>query len=161
MGQNFKIAYEKKVIAIRYFLTRKFINDELLFQGGKFYFYEHIAEFDLERHGIRRKMQGLLSVTGIWPFIFDGCQLNRDMLQDLQEAGFSKVEAQRFYGPFDGPVFQLVKPSLRGVAEKQSLHYRLCVWHRNRREISIIPTIQLEFKLFSLHQSPDTIPHLM
>ena len=89
-----------------------------LLQGGRFYFYEHIAEFDTERHGTRRKIQDILTFLGIWQFIFDGCELNRDMLADIQQAGFSKVQAQRFYSPIDHPVFQLVKPSLKGVAEK-------------------------------------------
>lgn len=87
-------------------------------QGGKFYFYEHISEFDIERHGTRRRIQEFLTATGIWPFIFDNCMLNRDMLADIQQAGFSKVQAQRFYSPIDHFVFQLVKPSLKGVAEK-------------------------------------------
>lgn len=89
-----------------------------LLQGGRFYFYEHIAEFDTERHGTRRKFQEILTTLGIWPFIFDGCRLNQDMLEDIQHAGFSKVQAQRFYSPIDHAVFQLVKPSLKGVAEK-------------------------------------------
>ncbi|KAK8394121.1 hypothetical protein O3P69_006365 [Scylla paramamosain] len=90
----------------------------VLAPGGKFYFYEHISEFDTERHGTRRRIQEFLTATGIWPFIFDNCMLNRDMLADIQQAGFSKVQAQRFYSPIDHFVFQLVKPSLKGVAEK-------------------------------------------
>ena len=89
-----------------------------IFQGGRFYFYEHIAEFDLDRHSTRRRMQEILTTLGIWPFIFDGCMLNRDMLADIQQAGFSKVQADRFYNGINHRVFQLVKPGLKGVAEK-------------------------------------------
>ncbi|KAG7160119.1 methyltransferase-like protein 7A isoform X2 [Homarus americanus] len=90
----------------------------VLTPGGKFIFFEHIREFDTERHGMRRKIQGFLTATGIWPFLFDGCYLTRDMLETIQKAGFSKVQAQRFYNPIDHIVFQLVTPSLKGVAEK-------------------------------------------
>ncbi|XP_069177228.1 thiol S-methyltransferase TMT1A-like isoform X2 [Procambarus clarkii] len=90
----------------------------VLAPGGKFYFYEHIKEFDTERHSTRQKIQVFLSSTGIWPFFFDGCYLTRDMLEAIQQAGFSKVQALRFYSPIDNFVFQLVKPSLKGVAEK-------------------------------------------
>lgn len=90
----------------------------VLAPGGRFYFFEHIAEFDTERHGTRRRFQEILTTLGIWQFIFDGCELNRDFLVDIQQAGFSKVQAQRFYSAIEHPVFQLVKPSLKGVAEK-------------------------------------------
>ncbi|KAG0726208.1 Methyltransferase-like protein 7A [Chionoecetes opilio] len=90
----------------------------VLAPGGRFYFFEHIAEFNTEQHGTRRKIQEILTWTGIWPLLFDGCMLNRDMLADIQKAGFSKVQAQRFYSPIDHIVFQLVKPSIKGVAEK-------------------------------------------
>ncbi|XP_069181888.1 thiol S-methyltransferase TMT1B-like [Procambarus clarkii] len=90
----------------------------VLAPGGKYYFCEHIKEFDTERHSTRQKIQVFLSSTGIWPFIFDGCYLTRDMLEAIQQAGFSKVQALRFHSPIDNFVFQLVKPSLKGVAEK-------------------------------------------
>nr|XP_045611247.1 methyltransferase-like protein 7A [Procambarus clarkii] len=89
----------------------------VLAPGGKYYFYEHIKEFDTE-HSTRQKIQIFLTSTGIWPFLFDGCYLTRDMLEAIQQAGFSKVQALRFHSPVDHFVFQLVKPCLKGVAEK-------------------------------------------
>ncbi|XP_050740128.1 putative methyltransferase-like protein 7A isoform X2 [Eriocheir sinensis] len=100
--------------------TKKVLQQILrvLVPGGRFYFYEHIAEFDTKRHATRRKAQELLSRLGIWPFIFAGCMVNRDMLEDIQQAGFSKVQAQRFCSPFEQLLFQMVKPSLMGMAQK-------------------------------------------
>nr|XP_027219670.1 methyltransferase-like protein 7A [Penaeus vannamei] len=86
--------------------------------GGKFYFFEHIREFDGERHRLRQKLQDLLTTTGIAPYFLEGCCLNKDMLPAIGAAGFSKVSAERFYAPIDNFVYQLVKPCLRGVAEK-------------------------------------------
>ncbi|KAK8752536.1 hypothetical protein OTU49_006034 [Cherax quadricarinatus] len=100
--------------------TKKMLQQILrvLAPGGKFYFYEHIKEFDTERHSTRQKIQDFLTTTGIWQFLFDGCELTRDMLEDIQEAGFTKVQALRFYCPMEHFIFQLVKPSLKGVAQK-------------------------------------------
>lgn len=90
----------------------------VLTPGGKFYFYEHIREFDSKNHGTRRMFQTFLSKSGIWPFIFDNCRLDRDMVKALEGAGFSKVDAKRFYAPIDHFLWQLIKPSLRGFAQK-------------------------------------------
>lgn len=90
----------------------------VLVPGGKFYFYEHILEFDTTNHGLRRKIQTLLTDLGIWPLIFDNCHLNRDMLEAIEATGFSKVQAQRFYAPIESKIFQVIRPSLKGVAEK-------------------------------------------
>lgn len=89
-----------------------------LFQGGRFYFYEHVAEFNTEQHGPRRKTQEILSELGIWPFFFGGCMMNRDMLEDIKKAGFSRVQAQRWYAPHKKLLLQVIEPSLMGVAEK-------------------------------------------
>ncbi|XP_069938060.1 thiol S-methyltransferase TMT1A [Cherax quadricarinatus] len=100
--------------------TKKMLQQILrvLAPGGKLYFYEHIREFDTERHSTRQKIQDFLTATGIWPYLFDGCELTRDMLEDIQEAGFTNVQALRFYCPMEHFIFQLVKPSLKGVAQK-------------------------------------------
>ncbi|XP_063606092.1 thiol S-methyltransferase TMT1A-like [Penaeus indicus] len=90
----------------------------VLVPGGKFYFLEHIREFDSENHGTRQKIQDLLTRIGLWPFLFDGCCLNRDMLPVIEAAGFSKVNGERFYAPVNSFFFQLIKPHLKGTAEK-------------------------------------------
>ncbi|XP_066947013.1 thiol S-methyltransferase TMT1A-like [Macrobrachium rosenbergii] len=90
----------------------------ILAPGGKFYFYEHIKEFNPSKHPIRRFLQILLTKTRIWPFLLDECCLDRDMLHALEKAGFSKVEAERFYVEIDHFVFQIIEPSLKGVAVK-------------------------------------------
>ncbi|KAG7175849.1 Methyltransferase-like protein 7A-like 1 [Homarus americanus] len=90
----------------------------VLVPGGKFYFLEHIREFDSEKYGIRQKLQDFLTETGIWPLLFDGCCLNRDMLSAINEAGFSSVIGERFYAPISNFFFKIIQPQLKGVAEK-------------------------------------------
>ncbi|XP_064095563.1 thiol S-methyltransferase TMT1A-like [Macrobrachium nipponense] len=90
----------------------------VLVPGGKFYFYEHIHEFDVANHAFRRRLQSLLTFMGVWPFLFDNCHLNRDILKAVEATGFSKVEAQRFYAPINHLLLQIMRPSLKGVAEK-------------------------------------------
>ncbi|KAK4304457.1 hypothetical protein Pmani_023580 [Petrolisthes manimaculis] len=90
----------------------------VLVPGGKFYFLEHIREFEDKTHRRRQLLQDLLTYTGIWPFLFDGCHLNRDMLPAIQEAGFSKVDARRFHAPLDKLLLKLIIPHLKGVAQK-------------------------------------------
>ena len=44
-------------------------------QGGKFYFLEHVAH---PAGTWRRRVQNLLSNSGFWPAVFDGCVLNKE-----------------------------------------------------------------------------------
>ncbi|XP_050696019.1 putative methyltransferase-like protein 7A [Eriocheir sinensis] len=90
----------------------------VLAPGGKFYFMEHIREFDGNKHWLRRVIQDVLSRSGVWPFMFDGCNLNRDLQPPIEAAGFSKVDAEKFYAPITNFVFQVIKPHLKGVATK-------------------------------------------
>ncbi|XP_066946308.1 thiol S-methyltransferase TMT1A-like [Macrobrachium rosenbergii] len=91
----------------------------VLAPGGKFYFMEHITEFDLENHAFRRKLQHIFThYIPVWPFVFDGCQLDRDPLPNIEKAGFSKVDAERYYAPVPHVVFDPEKPNLKGVATK-------------------------------------------
>lgn len=88
-------------------------------QGGKFYFMEHIAEFDLKKHWLRRKLQHVFTHwIPVWPFIFDGCCLDRDTLPAIQKAGFSSVHAQKYYAPVPNFIFEIESPNLKGVATK-------------------------------------------
>lgn len=100
--------------------TEKILKNILrvLAPGGKLYLYEHIKEFDTKNHSIRALLQTLLTKSGIWPFLLDGCCLDRDMFQALESAGFSSVKMERFHADIDHFVFQLIAPSLKGVAEK-------------------------------------------
>lgn len=90
----------------------------ILVPGGKFYFLEHIREFDAEKYFWRQKIQDFLTASRLWPFLFDGCCLNRDMLSCIESSGFSKVDGERFYAPISNVFFHLIKPHLKGVAEK-------------------------------------------
>ncbi|XP_064087812.1 thiol S-methyltransferase TMT1A-like [Macrobrachium nipponense] len=90
----------------------------VLVPGGKFYFLEHIREFDPKKHFWRQKIQDFLTSCRLWPFLFDGCCLNRDMLPYIEKAGFSKVNGERFYAPISNILLYLIKPQLKGIAEK-------------------------------------------
>lgn len=80
---------------------------------------EHITEFDVKNKWWRRQLQNVLTHwLPVWPFVFDGCQLDRDMLPNIQNTGFSKVEAEKYYAPVPHWVFDVEKPNLKGVATK-------------------------------------------
>ncbi|XP_068249227.1 thiol S-methyltransferase TMT1A-like [Palaemon carinicauda] len=90
----------------------------VLVPGGKFLFMEHIREWDTKKYRARRFIQSLLTVTRIWPFLFEGCSLNRDPLPIIKGAGFSRVEEEYFYAPILYTVFKLCSPHVIGVATK-------------------------------------------
>ncbi|XP_045594755.2 thiol S-methyltransferase TMT1B [Procambarus clarkii] len=90
----------------------------ILVPGGKFFFLEHIQEWDLKKHWMRRHLQSMLTWLGIWPFVFDGCCLNRDPLPIINTIGFSNVCAERLYAPIPVAFMKVVSPHLRGIATK-------------------------------------------
>lgn len=109
----------KKEYANYTFLWWVCISTSFHSQGGKFYFMEHIAEFDLKKNWLRRKLQHVLTHwIPVWPFIFDGCCLDRDTLPAIQQAGFSSVHAQKYYAPVPNFLFEIESPNLKGVATK-------------------------------------------
>ena len=58
--------------------------------GGVFYFAEHVrAPAESPK---RRKFHDFVSESGIWPTLFDGCRLNREIQREVDRAGFSRVE---------------------------------------------------------------------
>uniref|UniRef100_A0A2P2I1Y4 Methyltransferase-like protein 7A n=1 Tax=Hirondellea gigas TaxID=1518452 RepID=A0A2P2I1Y4_9CRUS len=90
----------------------------VLVPGGKLFFVEHIREWDGEAHGYRMILQDILTILRLWPILFDGCELNRETLQDIESAGFSEVNAEKKYGPIDYSVFQVFNSHLIGSATK-------------------------------------------
>lgn len=102
----------------------------VLTPGGKFYFIEHVREFDPEKHSTRQTIQDYLTMLSIWPTLFDGCCLDRKTLEVVKEAGFSSVDGENLYAPLGqtekkglGPsiqnfVFQVVVPHAIGIATK-------------------------------------------
>lgn len=90
----------------------------VLVPGGKFFFIEHIREWDSEKHRGRQICQDLLTMTWVWPTLFDGCELNRETLKHIEAAGFSDVKAQKLYAPIDHPLFKIVNSQLLGYATK-------------------------------------------
>ncbi|XP_045116454.1 methyltransferase-like protein 7A isoform X2 [Portunus trituberculatus] len=91
----------------------------VLVPGGKFYFMEHIVEFDLKKYWWRRKLQHVFTHwIPVWPFIFDGCCLDRDTLPVIQQAGFSSVHAQKYYAPIPSMFYEPERSNMKGIATK-------------------------------------------
>lgn len=76
--------------------------------GGKFLFLEHVAASEGTH---LRKVQGILQP--LWGLVGDGCQLNRATGEDLERAGFRRVQIDGFRVPLP-----LVSPHIAGTAEK-------------------------------------------
>jgi ubiquinone/menaquinone biosynthesis C-methylase UbiE len=75
--------------------------------GGRFAFLEHVAA---EPGSRLRKVQE--TVRRPWAWLGEGCQLNRDAARTIENAGFSRLEIERFDGPKRTP-FQ---PHVSGFA---------------------------------------------
>jgi ubiquinone/menaquinone biosynthesis C-methylase UbiE len=78
--------------------------------GGRFFFIEHVGA---ESGTFLRRMQDLLH--GPWHYVFEGCHTNRETSTLLEEAGFSRLEIERFTS---GKMPALVVPQIVGVATK-------------------------------------------
>lgn len=78
--------------------------------GGRFFFIEHVAA---ERGTFLRRVQDLLHRP--WRYVFEGCHTNRETGTLLEEAGFSRLEIDRFASRKMPPV---VLPQIVGVATK-------------------------------------------
>jgi len=89
----------------------------VLVPGGKFFFIEHVRDWD-PSHSSKQRAQDLLTGTGVWPTLFDGCMLNRQTSYDINDAGFSEVQIEKKYAPMNSLPFSLVNPMVVGVATK-------------------------------------------
>ncbi len=77
--------------------------------GGAFFFYEHVVS----THRRGRWWQDKLNP--VWKFATTGCNLNRDLIASIEEAGFSDVELEAF----DLSVSLPVKlPNIVGIARR-------------------------------------------
>jgi len=89
----------------------------VLVPGGKLFFFEHIKEWNKAKSFVIF-LQNVLTYSGIWPFIFDQCELNRETLPHILNAGFSNVEFEREHAPGDSCMLAVIGPTLTGVATK-------------------------------------------
>jgi len=96
----------------------------VLVPGGKFYYIEHTAD---RAGSLRRRLQDVLSDSGLWPMLFHGCMLNRDPAPVIAAAGFSCVQQTHMvlgHGavkPYDSdvqPDLFSINPMLCGQATK-------------------------------------------
>ena len=77
--------------------------------GGAFFFYEHVVS----THRRGRWWQDTLNP--VWKFATTGCNLNRDLIASIEEAGFSDVEIDAFDLSFSLPV---KLPNIVGIARR-------------------------------------------
>lgn len=67
--------------------------------GGRLLCIEHVAAL-----GLRGRLQR--GVTPLWAQVAGGCQLDRDTLTTLRQAGLSVSDCERFALPAAGPLFK-------------------------------------------------------
>jgi len=89
----------------------------VLVPGGKLFFMEHVRDWDAS-HSKKQMIQDALTVSGIWPTLLDGCCLNREIHNDINEAGFSEVNMEKKYAPIDHPILSIIDPMIVGTATK-------------------------------------------
>jgi len=90
--------------------------------GGKFFYMEHIAAAGGSR---LRLMQNFLMLGGFWPFMVDGCCVDRATDLTMASAGFSQLNQRKYDLPIPEEaniIFKLcgnvIKPHVMGVASK-------------------------------------------
>jgi hypothetical protein len=76
--------------------------------GGELRFYEHVLARDRTAAEVQRGLDGF----GIWPRVGAGCQVSRDTLTAIEDAGFVVERCRRF--PFGPGPFQI--PHVLGTA---------------------------------------------
>nr|CAD7440290.1 unnamed protein product [Timema bartmani] len=88
----------------------------VLAPGGKYYFMEHVHE---RSPTFLRTIQLLLSASGLWPAVFDGCHLDRDAARSIERASFKDL-SYKYVSVEDSrvPLLNLMKSHLIGSATK-------------------------------------------
>nr|CAD7265257.1 unnamed protein product [Timema shepardi] len=88
----------------------------VLAPGGKYYFMEHVRE---RSPTSLRTVQHLLSASGLWPAVFDGCHLDRDAARSIERASFKDL-SYKYVSVEDSrvPLLNLMKSHLIGSATK-------------------------------------------
>ncbi|XP_054095198.1 thiol S-methyltransferase TMT1A isoform X2 [Callithrix jacchus] len=84
--------------------------EQILREGGAFYFMEHVAA---ERSTWNSFWQQVLDPA--WYLLFDGCNLTRESWKALERANFSKLKLQHIQAPLP---WELVRPHVYGYAVK-------------------------------------------
>ncbi len=77
--------------------------------GSSFFFLDHVRA---PSGTWMRLVQDLMSNSGFWPFVGDGCYLNRDIRSSVERAGFARVDATDFTAAI------ILKYHVFGIAKK-------------------------------------------
>lgn len=102
----------------------------MCFQGGAFYFLEHVVSDPSTwtyffQHVLER----------LWFYLMDGCRITRATWADLEGAGFSQIRLQRVDAP---EVTVLIRPHIMGYAIKwHHRHVRAIIVHQLSQNIFI------------------------
>jgi len=89
----------------------------VLVPGGKFYFYEHVREYD-GSNWKRLIAQYFLTYSGFWPLVFVGCMLTRDPYRTIENVGFKIIKSKKINVQFPQKAFYFAQPHLLGEAVK-------------------------------------------
>lgn len=88
----------------------------VLAPGGRYCFIEHTID---ARDPQLSKRQSLLTNSGLWPYLFDGCRLNVDMERLIKCGPFSSVECEFVVHRFKRPLaLKYVRTHILGYAIK-------------------------------------------
>ena len=95
--------------------------------GGKFFFMEHIAD---DESSTMFLIQKFLMECGLWPFVFDGCNIDRATDEEMKKAGFAKIEATRYNLPINDSqpfwfkiAMKIIRRHVMGIATKEGKEY--------------------------------------
>ena len=86
----------------------------ILKPGGSFVFIEHVVDHN---HIGRKLIQKTVPFTP-WRYFSDGCNPGRDILADINTAGFSKVESKQYLQEGPGLILAVNRPHIYGIATK-------------------------------------------
>lgn len=64
-----------------------------IFQGGKYFFMEHIAE---NEGTFTRWIQTMLTRTNLWPSLYGDCRLDSNPIKEIEKVGFEKLHWKTF-----------------------------------------------------------------
>lgn len=85
----------------------------VLVPGGQYLFLEHVLGDEGTNY---HRLQRILGP--IWPYIFDGCEITRNLGEMIEQAGFSKVNVKKFTAPLKSIFRYIIGPHIMGNVQK-------------------------------------------
>jgi len=85
----------------------------VLAPGGKYFFLEHVLGEKGSRYYRVQKFVG-----PVWPYLFDGCDVTRDIGRMIDQSGFSKAHITHFIAPLKSIFRSVAGPHIVGTVQK-------------------------------------------